>query len=1019
MPSTNGAGGGGGHHHRSGGLRQSNKKNKRSNASKRSVTRSQGGKVNANAAAISAGSSGAGAATRKGGSAAASLMAAQCKADRRNHQLQARDKKRTELLRKKRGLMPITGNNHDAPSSLTSPPPPPRIVGIISLGSTSAAAAASMEERVRSFICASADRVVVQSTDAAVVVATTTTTANSTSVTCKFDVHKRAGTLTVLTASTAFVAKPNEKSSATLGDLDDNIDDEDDDDAAVMAALDLARVCDTLLFVVDGSSSSTLLSHGMEGHHRITEIRCLDQQSSSSVKTSKGGGQQPDNKWDHLISARGDRILAAVKGQGLPTPVTLLAQHATHDDDNDHMTVQSVKSLRRYNIKRQLDLKKYVSRFAVTEFGTEHGKVVEIDLSRNNNNCKEDDDDMEEDAVADASASNSERHYKAASATLVRTLCTMACAPAKWVANAPRSYVLTDCKAYDYDASTKELRLTGHVRGVASLDVNALFHVPGVGTFAGKSLQRAVPPLAKSHQSKTTGVAKHHEEEETEIIVVANPAQRESLNMYAAPDALEGEQNLIGFDDEGDEEKREDEGDDDAFARPAGWSDYQSAWLDAVDQDIDGANNNDDDDNGELAKALNNKKASSASIATEGGMDLDDANNEVSETERLSLMAQRKKQHSDENDFPDEVQVQEDEKARERFARYRSLKSFRKSHWDAKENLPDSFASIYHFSSFKQTQRTVMNDRKDLVREAEACKGNFFGKSPPKPAGDEAMADVSDEEDDDFLEGCVPSGSYITLTLEEVPAEAMANIAPNALLTAVAILSHENKVSVLHMGLSQTPGCDSTDEKFPIKSKDVLTFRCGWRTWKARPVFSQNNLNCDKHKFERFLPTGGAFFAASVFGPVTYTPCPILVFRERGDNAVGGVKRELVAIGSMMGADADRIVVKRIVLTGYPVRVHKRHATVKYMFYEPEDVKWFTPAGLHTKHGLQGNIVQSVGEHGTMKCLFNAPIKQHDTVCLPLYKRIYPKYAALAGSEEKSRSGATTYRESSTNLVVL
>jgi len=28
-----------------------------------------------------------------------------------------------------------------------------------------------------------------------------------------------------------------------------------------------------------------------------------------------------------------------------------------------------------------------------------------------------------------------------------------------------------------------------------------------------------------------------------------------------------------------------------------------------------------------------------------------------------------------------------------------------------------------------------------------------------------------------------------------------------------------------------------------------------------------------------------------------------------------------------------------------------------------------------------------------MKCLFNAPIKQHDTVCLPLYKRIFPKYA--------------------------
>lgn len=63
------------------------------------------------------------------------------------------------------------------------------------------------------------------------------------------------------------------------------------------------------------------------------------------------------------------------------------------------------------------------------------------------------------------------------------------------------------------------------------------------------------------------------------------------------------------------------------------------------------------------------------------------------------------------------------------------------------------------------------------------------------------------------------------------------------------------------------------------------------------------------------------------------------------------------------------------------------------------------PAGITTKHGLQGNIMQSVGDHGVMKCLFNAPIKQHDTVCLPLYKRVFPKFAPLGKDEHVEEGG--------------
>jgi hypothetical protein len=112
----------------------------------------------------------------------------------------------------------------------------------------------------------------------------------------------------------------------------------------------------------------------------------------------------------------------------------------------------------------------------------------------------------------------------------------------------------------------------------------------------------------------------------------------------------------------------------------------------------------------------------------------------------------------------------------------------------------------------------------------------------------------------------------------------------------------------------------------------------------------------------------------------------------------------LVATGAVMGADPDRLIIKRIVLSGYPLRVKQRHAMVKYMFFNPDDIEWFRPIELYTKHGcaeclyvfwclwrnsrshipfrfrLVGHIREPVGTHGHMKCRFDAPIKQHDTV---------------------------------------
>lgn len=176
---------------------------------------------------------------------------------------------------------------------------------------------------------------------------------------------------------------------------------------------------------------------------------------------------------------------------------------------------------------------------------------------------------------------------------------------------------------------------------------------------------------------------------------------------------------------------------------PEGMSSYQADWF--VDEDgkfdegsdvsdagdMDAQHDDDDNEDDDVAQcSVANVKALASLSSTSLGRgsakmqdehddeDDDDASDEADDGMDMdngdaSHHHQHRHHHhaeytaEDDIQFPDEVETPAEGvmSARDRFARYRALQSFRSSHWHPKENLPQDYARIYQFSNFGVAQR--------------------------------------------------------------------------------------------------------------------------------------------------------------------------------------------------------------------------------------------------------------------------------------------------------------------------
>jgi pre-rRNA-processing protein TSR1 len=217
-------------------------------------------------------------------------------------------------------------------------------------------------------------------------------------------------------------------------------------------------------------------------------------------------------------------------------------------------------------------------------------------------------------------------------------------------------------------------------------------------------------------------------------------------------------------------------------------------------------------------------------------------------------------------------------------------------------------------------------------------------------------------------------------------------------VTVFALHKHEHKFTVMHFSVLR-----NTEYEQEVRSKDPVILLLGPRRFLIEPVFSQHTQrNGGKgtnnvHKFHRFAQQGTAA-VASAYLPVTFgSNTPALLLQPES--------LDLISSGSLMSSDPTRVIAKRVILTGHPYKLHKRTATIRYMFFNTDDIHYFKPIELHTKKGRKGHIKESLGTHGFFKASFDGPMDQMDTVCLNLYKRCFPKWGKLLKEDGQAMGG--------------
>lgn len=302
-------------------------------------------------------------------------------------------------------------------------------------------------------------------------------------------------------------------------------------------------------------------------------------------------------------------------------------------------------------------------------------------------------------------------------------------------------------------------------------------------------------------------------------------------------------------------------------------------------------------------------------------------------------------------------------------------------------------------ASPKELPADEVEEKKKLLEKKKKLKEQFdaeYDNTEKNSYYDELKAEVERQAginksefeglDDDVrvqLEGYRP-GMYVRVELEAVPCELVTHLDPTYPIIIGGLLYGEENIGYVQTRIKKHRWYSKI-----LKSRDPLIFSIGWRRFQSLPIYSKLEDNL-RHRMLKYTPEHVACMG-HFWGPITPQGTGVLAVQDVATREPGF---RVVATGSIVELDKSTQVVKKLKLTGVPMKIYRKTAFIKDMFNSSLEVAKFEGARIKTVSGIRGQIKKAIAKpEGCFRATFEDKIMLSDIVfCRTWYKVDVPRF---------------------------